>query len=96
MKSQFLIILSAVALLVLIAVQYIFITETYRTKQEQFDAKFGDLVREGMVKFNGHEFNFNFDSVLFLLDNMAVEYQFSSTDSLIQSPGESFYEVLDH
>jgi signal transduction histidine kinase len=96
MKSRFLIILSAVALLVLIAVQYIFITETYRTKQEQFDVKFGDLVREGMVKFNSQEFNFNFDSVLFKLDNMAVEYQFSSTDSLIQSPGESFFEVLDH
>ena len=95
MKSRFLIGLSAVALLVLIAVQYIFITNTYRTKQEQFDVKFGDLVRDGLVKFNSQGFNFNFDSVLFDLDNLAVEYLFSVTDSLTQTPGESFFRILD-
>jgi len=96
MKSRFLIGLSAIALLVLIAVQYIFITDTYRTKQEQFDSRFGNLVREGMKKFNSQDFNFNFDSVLFILDNLAVEYQFSTSDSLSLTPGETFYKILDH
>jgi len=95
MKSRFLIGLSAIALLVLISVQYIFITDTYRTKQEQFDSRFGNLVREGMKKFNIQDFNFDFDSVLFILDNLAVEYQFSTADSLILTPGEAFYRILD-
>lgn len=95
MKSRFFIGLSAVALVVLIAVQYIFITETYRTKQEQFDSKFGGLVRDGMQKFNSLDFKFAFDSVLFLLDNLAVEYQFAARDSLEGSPGEAFYKILN-
>jgi len=94
MKSRFFIWLSAFALLVLIIVHYFFITETYWTKQKQFDSKFGGLVREGMQKFNSLDFNYDFDSVLFILDNLAVEYQFSATDSLDRSPGESFYEIL--
>lgn len=94
MKSRFLIGLSALSLLVLIAVQYIFITETYRTKKDQFDLKFGGLVREGMLKFNSLDFNYNLDSVLFILDNLAVEIQFSASDSLDRTPGEAFYEIL--
>ena len=77
MKSRFLIGLSALALLVLIAVQYVFITETYRTKKEQFDTRFGNLVKEGMSKFNSMDYNFDFDSVLFLLDDKAVAFMFS-------------------
>ncbi|MEN8204270.1 MAG: hypothetical protein ABFS28_16865, partial [Bacteroidota bacterium] len=83
------------ALIVLIAVQYIFITETYRTKKEQFDAKFGVLVREGMQKFNSLDFRFDFDSVLFTLDNLAVEYQYASNNSLVYSPGQAFYKILN-
>ncbi len=95
MKSRFLIWLSTIALLVLIAVQYILITETYRTKQHQFDTHFGNLVREAMISFNSQDFNFDFDSVLFLLDNLAVEYQFSPPDSLKLTPGEAFQEVFN-
>jgi len=95
MKSRFLIGLSAMALLVLIAVQYVFITETYRTKKEQFDTRFGNLVTEGMSKFNSMGYKFDFDSVLFLLDDKAVEYMFSSPDSLSGSPGEMFHEILN-
>jgi two-component system phosphate regulon sensor histidine kinase PhoR len=94
MKSRFLIGLSALALLVLIAVQYVFITETYSTKKEQFDTRFGNLVKEGMSKFNSMDYNFDFDSVLFLLDERAVEFMFSSPDSLSQTPGEVFQEIL--
>jgi len=95
MKSRFLIGLSALALLVLIAVQYIFITETYRTKKEQFDTRFGGLAREGLSKFNSMDYNFDFDSVLFLLDSKAVEFMFASTDSITRTPGEIFQEILN-
>ena len=95
MKSRFLIGLSALALLVLIAVQYVFITETYRTKKEQFDTRFGNLVKEGMSKFNSMDYNFDFDSVLFLLDDKAVEFMFSEPDSLSRTPGEVFQEILN-
>ena len=95
MKSRFLIGLSALALLVLIAVQYVIITETYRTKKEQFDTRLGNLVKEGMSKFNSMDYNFDFDSVLFLLDDKAVAFMFSEPDSLNRTPGEVFQEILN-
>ena len=95
MKSRFLIGLSALALLVLIAVQYIFITETYQTKKEQFDTRFGNLAREGMSKFNSMDYNFDFDSVLFLLDDRALQFLFSSPDSMAETPGQVFHEILN-
>lgn len=96
MKSRFFIGLSALALLVLIAVQYVIITETYRTKKEQFDTRYGNLVKKGMSKFNSMDYNFDFDSVLFLLDDKAVELMFSSSDTLAKAPGEIFQEILNH
>ena len=94
MKSRFLIWLAALALLVLIAVQVIFITETYRTKKEQFDARFGALVKQGMVAFNEQEYNYGLDSVLFVLDNLAIDYLFSDPDTLEKHPARAFYEIL--
>jgi two-component system, OmpR family, phosphate regulon sensor histidine kinase PhoR len=94
MKSRFLIGLSALALLVLIIVQYIVITETYRTKKEQFDTRFGNLVKEGLSKFNSVDYNYAFDSVLFLLDDRALEFMFDSQDSLGRTPAEVFQEIL--
>ena len=47
----------------IIIVQYIIITETYRTKKEQFDTRFGNLVKEGLSKFNSVDYNYDFDSV---------------------------------
>jgi len=95
MKSRQLIVLSSVALFVLLFVQYIFITDTYHTKQKQFDSEFGDLVKEGMLKFNSLDFKFDFDSVLFLLENKALEFMFSQPDSFNRTPGEVFHEVLN-
>ncbi len=96
MKSQFLIWLSALALLVLVAVQYIFITETYRTKQKQFDLKFGGLVKDGMIAFNNMDYQFGLDSVLYILDNLAVDFLFSDPDTLDISPAQSFHDILIH
>ncbi len=95
MKSRQLIILSAIALFVLLFVQYIFITDTYITKQKQFDSHFGNLVKEGMAAFNSLDFKYDFDSVLFLLDNKAVEFMFSQPDSLSRTPGQVFHEILN-
>ena len=95
MKSRQLIILSAIALFVLLFVQYIFITDTYITKQKQFDSQFGNLVKESMAAFNSLDFKYDFDSVLFLLDNRAVEFMFSQPDSLNRTPGQVFHEILN-
>jgi len=94
MRSRQLIILSAIALFVLLFVQYIFITDTYYTKQKQFDSHFGNLAREGMATFNGFDFKYNFDSVLFLLDNKALEWIFSQPDTLNRTAGQVFHEIL--
>lgn len=96
MKSRFLIWLSALALMVLIAVQYIFITETYRTKKAQFDLKFGGLVKDGMIEFNNLDYRYGLDSVLYLLDNLAVDYLFSDPDTLVNTPGQSFHRILNN
>jgi len=95
MQSRFLIWLSALALMVLIGVQSIFILDTYWTKKKQFDDKFGSLVREAMGEFNSQDFNYGFDSVLYLLDNLAVEFLFSDTDTATGSPGQAFYNILN-
>lgn len=94
MKSRQLIILSSIALFVLLFVQYAFISDTYYTKQKQFDSRVGDLIQEGMVAFNSLDFKYDFDSVLFLLDNKAVEFIYAQTDSLNRTPGQVFHEIL--
>ncbi len=94
MKNRFLIGLSALALLVLIVIQYLFITETYRTKKEQFDYKYGDLVKTAIISFNSHDGQYGIDSVLFVLDNMAVDMLFSDPDSLLRDAPPAFYNIL--
>jgi two-component system phosphate regulon sensor histidine kinase PhoR len=41
------------------------------------------------------EYNFNFDSVLFLLDIKALEFIFAPPDSITRTPGEVFQEILN-
>lgn len=94
MKSRFLISLSALALLVLITMQFLFVTDTYWTKQKQFDAYYGGLVKKGMTLFSNEDYNFAFDSVLYHLDNLALEYLYEKQDSSLGSPAESFLEAL--
>lgn len=97
MKSRLLIYLSALALLVLIAMQFMFVTDTYVTKQKQFDARYGNLVKEGMAKFTSQDFSFDFDSLMYHLDNQALEYIYSNSDSLpLRPPIEVFQEALSN
>ncbi len=95
MKSRFFIGSSTVALLVLIVVQYILITNTYRTKKEQFDTRFGKMVEEAISKFSSMDYNYDFDSVLFLLDDRALEFLYESEDTLGRTPGEVFQDILN-
>ncbi len=95
MKSRFFIGSSTVALLVLIVVQYILITNTYRTRKEQFDTRFGKIVEEAISKFSSMDYNYDFDSVLFLLDERALEFLYTSEDTLGRTPGEVFQEILN-
>jgi len=95
MKNRFFIGSSALALLVLIVVQYIIITNTYRTKKEQFDIRFGKLVGEAISKFNSMDYNYDFDSVLFLLDDRALKFLYETKDTLGPTPGEVFQDILN-
>ncbi len=96
MRSRFLIWLSALALLVLITVQSILILYTYSTKKNQFDEKFGTLVSEAMREFSSQDYLYGIDSVLYLLDNLAVEFLFSDPDTLTVTPGQAFYKILNN
>ncbi|MFO7668108.1 MAG: HAMP domain-containing sensor histidine kinase [Bacteroidales bacterium] len=94
MKSRLLIWLSALALIVLIAVQFMFVTDTYITKQKQFDSRYGNLVKEGMALFSSQDFHFAFDSVMYILDNLALDYIYGRQDTLPGPPGAIFHESL--
>ncbi len=94
MKSRILIWLSALALIVLIAMQFMFVTDTYVTKQKQFDARYGNLVRKGMSVFSSEDYNYAFDSLMYYLDNLALEYIYGEQDSLHGPPGEVFLQSM--
>jgi two-component system phosphate regulon sensor histidine kinase PhoR len=95
MKRPFLIGLSALALLVLVSVQYFFIKETYTTKKNLIDGRYGALVSKALSEYNDAEYNYAFDSVLYILDNTAVEYLYAPADTFQRSCGQAFQEVLD-
>lgn len=82
------------ALMVLIAMQFMFVTDTYITKQKQFDNRYGGLVKKGMDLLRSEDFNTAFDSVLYSLDNLALEYIYMTADTILPPPGKVFYEAL--
>jgi len=95
MKSRILIYLSALALMVLIITQFLFVTDTYATKQNQFYSRYGSMVKKGMAEFTSQDFNFAFDSVLYSLNNLALEYLYEKKDTALGSPGEVFLKSLE-
>ena len=48
MKPRLSIILSAIALIVLLIIQYYNISVTFQTKKEQFDNHYGAIVKQGL------------------------------------------------
>lgn len=69
MKFRSFIWLSALALVMLLLVQYIFINETFKTKKEQFDSKYTGLSKLGLYQYENQYLDLQYDSILNLLDD---------------------------
>jgi signal transduction histidine kinase len=82
------------ALVVLIGVQILFIRDTYLTKQRQLDAKYGAIAREALSEFNEKGYDYALDSILFELDNRALDYLFADPDPLTEEPATEFGRIL--
>lgn len=85
MKSKALIYLSALALLVLLLVQYSFITDTYSTKERQLEDRYSSLAREAQGILAARALDTELDSILFELDALALEYLYGDPDTLHHS-----------
>lgn len=71
-----------------------FIRETYLTKRNQLDAKYGAMVREAMAQMDNRDFAYALDSVMFTLDSLALEYLFADPPGQEETLAESFSRVL--
>lgn len=71
MRFRFFIWISWVALVILIGVQYYFISETFKTKQQQFDSEFSSLSKLGLYEFERRYFDYAQDSIFDVLDEYA-------------------------
>ena len=105
MKPRLSIILSAVALIVLLIVQYYNISVTFKTKKEQFDNHYGAIVKQALYEYESGVTGYLSDSVFILFDNISEELVFQSgqvpgglaTDSLQQQILASYSSILqDH
>ncbi len=71
MNFRFFIWISGIALVIMVAVQYYFISETFRTKQQQFDSKYHGLAKLGLFEFENQYMDVVQDSLFNLLDDYA-------------------------
>ncbi|MCF8346661.1 MAG: HAMP domain-containing histidine kinase [Bacteroidales bacterium] len=73
MGFRFFIWISGTALVILILVQYYFITETFKTKQQQFDSKYSSLAKLGLFEFENKYYDSFQDSVYNYMDDFAYQ-----------------------
>lgn len=78
MKPRLSIILSAAALIVLLIVQYYNISVTFQTKKEQFDNRYGAMVKQALYEYESGTTGYISDSVFILFDNFSEELVFQS------------------
>ena len=71
MKFRSFIWISGIALLILGLVQYYYISETFKTKQEQFDSKYSGMAKLGLFEFENRFFDSQEDSIFNVLDDYA-------------------------
>ena len=90
MKPRLSIILSAVALIVLLIVQYYNISVTFQTKKEQFDNRYGAIVKQALYEYEAGATGYLSDSVFILFDNTSEELVFQSS----QVPGRLESDTL--
>jgi signal transduction histidine kinase len=105
MKPRLSIILSGAALIVLLIVQYYNISVTFQTKQEQFDNRYGAIVKQALYQYESGANSYLSDSVFYLFDNISEELVFRSgqlsggfqSDSLRQQIRATYTGILgDH
>lgn len=84
MKFRSFIWISGIALVILGLVQYYYITETFKTKQQQFDSKYSGQAKLGLFEFENRYFDSQEDSIFNLLDDYAYfavhDVGFSNTE----------------
>ena len=103
MKFRYFIWTSILALILLVVVQYYFISETFSTKQEQFDNRYTSLAKLGIYSYENLSFNHTLDSIYMVMDNVAFQVLFveefdslaTHGDSLSVWLKETFSEILD-
>jgi two-component system phosphate regulon sensor histidine kinase PhoR len=105
MKPRLSVILSAVALIVLLIVQYYNISVTFQTKREQFDNRYGAIVKQALYEYESGATGYQSDSLFIFFDNISEELVFQSghvpgglaTDTLQQQILASYNRILrDH
>ncbi len=105
MKPRLSIILSAIALIVLLIVQYYNISVTFQTKKEQFDNRYGAIVKQALYEYESGATGYLSDSVFILFDNTSEELVFQSgqvpggleTDTLQEQILAAYSRILqDH
>jgi signal transduction histidine kinase len=88
-KPRLSVILSAFALVILILVQYYNISVTFQTKKEQFDIRYGNLVKQGLYEYETRSRPDQVDSILYNFDKLASDLVFSSMVNEIDPASDS-------
>ena len=86
MKPRFSIMLSTFALVILVIVQFYNISVTFETKRDQFDTRYGAMVKQAMFEFESTPSTIRSDSVFLLFDLYSEELVYRIHDPL---PGET-------
>ena len=76
MKTRLSVIASAIALVILIIIQYYNISVTFQTKKAQFDTHYGNLVKQGLYEYEARWGRVMSDSVFIEFDNLASDLVF--------------------
>lgn len=103
MKFRSFIWISGIALLTLGLLQYYFISETFKTKQAQFDSKYSGQAKLGLFNFENRFFDSQEDSIFNLLDDFAYfaihdagfSRQEERNDTMVAEIIDEFYYQLN-
>jgi signal transduction histidine kinase len=102
MKPRLSVISSSLALIVLVVVQYYNISVTFQTKKEQFDNRYGAIVKQALYEYESGLSAYMADSIFILFDIISEELVFQSgqvpgglpADSLQEQIHTSFDKIL--
>ncbi len=103
MKFRLLIWISGLALIILGLVQYFIITETFHTKQQQFDEKYSSLTKLGLFEYENQFADFSEDSIFNVMDDYAYFALYNigfanekDLDSIYHQVFYDFQNILDN